>query len=404
MKQLSQKKFLELLLYGFFIFLPFERILTLEISGLTAKISFVVLLIIIITFFSVERKIILALEEKFLLSLSALSFLSIFWSIDQHRSLIISAIFFLTIVGFLTLRRIIKDENRIEIVKKILIFAGAILSLFALWQYFADIYNLPFAFLRSEYNKLVFGFPRPQATFLEPLYFANFLFLPFYFNLEKILSEKKISWFLATNQILISLVFVLTLSRGAYLGLLGSLFLLLAIILIKFQKNLKRFFLSLLLLVVGIFLAVALIYFTVPTKQEFRLFLAHSSVADVQTGESTVDRFYTSHVAIINFLKSPWGIGAGTFGALLEFRADIPLSGYQTVNNLYLEILVEEGILGLLLFVGFLFLIIKSQISSFKSQNFSSAIYLSILFALLIQATTLAPIYLLPFWAFLALI
>ncbi|TSC92563.1 MAG: O-antigen polymerase [Candidatus Berkelbacteria bacterium Athens1014_28] len=393
MKQLNQKKFLELLLFGFFIFLPFERILTLEISGLTAKISFIILLIIIIIFFSTLRKIILTTEEKFLLTFSTLSFLSI---------------------GFLTLRRIAKENGRIEIIKKILIYAGAVLSLFALWQYFADLYNLPFSFLRPQYSKLIFGFPRPQATFLEPLYFANFLFLPFYFNLEKILSEKRVGWFFILNQILISMVFVLTLSRGAYLGVLGSLFLLLIVILIKFQQNLKRFFLGLFLSVVGVLLAVALIYFTVPTKQDFRLFLAHSSAADVQTGESTVDRFYTSQIAVEKFLTSPWGIGTGAFGALPEFRDKISISGYQTVNNLYLEILIEEGILGLLLFVGFLFLIIKSQIfrlgepqarrASLISQNFSPVIYLSILFALLIQATTLAPIYLLPFWAFLALV
>ena len=138
MTQAKKWTFSSVLVIFFFLFLPFERLLTIEVYGLTAKISFLILLLIILALMIYRPGPKIAIEEKILLLFVAISYLSAFWSIDQLRSLVISTIFLATFVGFIALRRFL-DQRTIEVVKSIIIWWGLALSIFALWQYFGDI-------------------------------------------------------------------------------------------------------------------------------------------------------------------------------------------------------------------------------------------------------------------------
>lgn len=386
----------------FFVFLPFERLLTFEIFGLTAKISFGLLMLIVLAYVILRPEPKFETADRLLLALAGLSYLSAFWSIDQFRSLVISTIFLATFFGFIALRRFIAPKVA-ESVKTIIIYSGLALCLFALWQYFADLYGLPLAFLRPQYTKIVFGFPRPQATFLEPLFFANFLFLPIYFSLERFLQSKKIGWFLPLNIFLLFLVLVLTLSRGSYFALVASLFALGIILTWKCKNLLKRFWLAVGIGILGIIAAVLLIHSTTSQKN-FQMFVGHAGVADATTGESTLDRFNFSSIAWSNFLRSPWGIGAGAFGALPEFNKILAGGEYQTVGNLYLEVLVEEGVIGLIIFLAFLILTLKRLWREVLDKKISSLMLLAMFIAIFIQAVSFSALYIIPIWAFLALI
>jgi len=393
--------FIEILIGGFFIFLPFERLLTAEFFGLTLKISFVILLLIILAYFCLSPGPKLALEDKIILAFIALSYFSAFWSIDQLRSLIISTIFAATFVGYITLRRFLTAKN-VEVVKTIIIYSGFILSFFALWQYFGNLFDLPLTFLRPQYTKAVFGFPRPQATFLEPLYFANFLFLPLFFTFERFVKSQKLPRFLTVNLFLLSAILLLCLSRGAYLGFLAALIASAIIISIKFKILAKKFWLGFLIIFLGIATGVLTIYFS-SDQAQFNLFVRHAGIADAGSGESTLARFNYSSIAWHNFLHRPWGIGAGAFGALPEFSDKLLVGNYQTVGNLYLEILVEEGAIGLLLFIIFLFLNIKHLWKNIRQGKFESLVSLAIFVAIFVQAVAFSALYILPIWAFLAL-
>jgi len=385
----------------FFIFLPFERLLTVEIFGLTLKISFILLLLLILALIVYKPGPKLTLEEKILLAFAGLSFLTAFWSIDQLRSLIIATIFLATFLGFFALRRFL-DERTIAIAKTIIIWWGLLLSLFALWQYFGDLYNLGPTFLRSSYTKVVFGFPRPQATFLEPLYFADFLILPIFFTIERLVTDKKIPPLLPVNLFLLMAVLVLTLSRGAYFAFIFAALVLAIFVAIRYKKYLKRLILAAAVGFLGIVAGIALIFFTVP-RENFDLFISHAGVADVSTASSTLDRFYFSRIALKNIIRNPWGIGAGAFGALPEFSDKLSSGQYQTVGDLYLEVLVEEGVIGFLLFAIFIFLFLRHLWKNAMSRNFEGLIYLSILLAILIQAVSFSALYIIPIWSFLAL-
>jgi len=404
------KKFSNVLIVLFFLFLPFERLLTFEFFGLTAKISFVILMLLVLWFLIKRSGPKLAAEEKILLMLATLSCLSVFWSIDRHRSLIIATIFLAIFLGFIALRRFL-DERTVNIAKSIIICWGFALALFALWQYFADLYNLSaYTFLRPEYQKVVFGFPRPQATFLEPLYFANFLLLPTFFTAERLLKDKKIYPFMVINLFLMMLVVVLTLSRGAYFAFAFAAIILAIFIIVRFKEFIRRLWLTVFIVLLGIVAGVMLIYLTVP-RQNFSLFVTHSGISDAATGGSTLGRLYTSELALSQSLKYPLGIGAGAFGALPEFDNLYEKGIYQTVGSLYPEILVEEGVLGFLLFAAFIWLLLrhlwKSTASgkpvSSTAERLEGLIYLAILLAILVQAVSFSSLYILPIWAFFAL-
>lgn len=390
-----------LLVVLFFFFLPFERLLTFEIAGLTAKISFAILMLLVLWLIAVRPGPKLALEEKILLGFVAWSYVGVFWSIDQLRSFIIATIFLATFLGFIALRRFL-DEKTASMVKTIIIFWGFVLSLFALWQYFGGLRDLPLTFLRPQYSRAVFGFPRPQATFLEPLYFANFLFLPLFLTFERLIEAKKPAWLYWLGAFLMTLVLVLTLSRGAYIAFIFAALVFSVLIWLKFKQYLKKLALIAGVTVLGAIAGVLLIYATA-SKTNFKLFVVHAGIGDVSTGESSLDRLSFAGTAWSNFLHKPWGIGAGAFGALPEFYQKLSAGSYQTVGNLYLEVLVEEGAVGLLLFLIFLLMMLKHFWEDIKNKKLESLIYLTIFLAVFVQAIFFSALYIIPIWAFLAL-
>ncbi|MCX6812403.1 MAG: O-antigen ligase family protein [Candidatus Berkelbacteria bacterium] len=385
----------------FFLFLPFERLLTLDIGGLTAKISFVFLFLIFLAFLFERPNARLLKADKIILAFAGLSYLTCLWSIDLKRSLVISTIFLAVILGFIAVRRYL-DENLTAKIKSIIIYSGFALCLFALWQYFGDLHNLPLTFLRPEYAKAIFGFPRPQATFLEPLYFANFLFLPIFFTIERIIAEKKLPIFYIVNLFLLALVLALTLSRGAYIGLLAAIIFLVAITIWKFRDKLKSVAIIVGVIILGFAAATGLVYLTAP-RASFNLAVSHSGAVDIVAGGQNQSRLDTSKLALQKFQKNIFGLGAGAFGALPEFSEKLATGQYQTVNNLYLEILAEEGVIGLLLFAAFLILFVRAKWTAIKSKSFADLIYLSIFIAIFVQALSFSTLYILPIWGFLAL-
>ena len=393
---------LSLIVLGLYIFLPFERLFTLELFGLTLKISFALLLILIAIYLSKFRTHQLYLEDKILLWFVALSYLTSIWSIDQLRSVIISSIFAATLIGFVALRRNIDEKLAVKI-KTILIIAGGLLSLFALWQYFADLNGLS-SFLRASYTKVVFGFPRPQATFLEPLYFANFLLIPIYFSIEELLISNlgKKFWFCAADLLLMISVLVLTLSRGAYIAFGFSFVVFAVLVAYKFKDRLKKLGQIAIIIALGLIAGTSIIYFTA-SKESFGMFVDHAGVADAGTGESTLSRVEFSKIALQESIKNPFGIGAGAFGALPEFNHIKARGEYQTVTNLYLEVLVEEGFLGLFLFLGFVILLLLFHFRKLLAGNLDNLIFFSLIIAILVQALTFSALYILPIWALFAL-
>ncbi len=469
--------------------LPFERIPSLDIAGLTFRFSQFFTLISVFIF------IILFLKGQlknfkwnpinyWLLGLLLVTIPSIFfvenwsrWFITTFATLIVFAATFI-IANFL--------QSRIVAVVG-LILSLTLVGLFGYFQFFGDLIGLPtnITFLKETYTKKVFGFPRVQGTAAEPLYFAGMLFLPIYLflilylkNISKQTSQlaskfseiksrfkdfktlsivesvfKKYLWFgkiytllefaiskiyslffgkIASNIFLsliifFSVLFAITIAKSAWL----ALFLTLPVLLIYTFKifNWKK-----ILAQIIIFLSILtpILYFSYlsfkPVKYSADKVIENFSETILGVSSTSTERESFQSVATSLLPYSGLvGIGNGQYGiqserVLRSLKTDS--NQFFIVNNVYLEIWLELGIVFLIIFIlmwiWVLFSGFKTINNSFKltskptlnsslnkyklnlgiQQIMHLAILLSII-SYLIQWQTFSPIYIMPIFILL---
>lgn len=418
---LSKNKFFALLITMFLCALPFERLLTFDVQGYTIKISYLIGLLIlagsVFIFKSIYRSIMS--DEIVLLLFNLNNFFSISYAIEKQRALVISLLILFMSLLYFVLKRTL--DKKLSFYLNILLVISVAVSIFGLWQFFADQYGLGSSFLREAYTKKYFGFPRIQSTFLEPLYFANFLFIGIYSAIYLYIVKKNNLYLIAL--FLLTLVFFLALSRGAFFALVISSIFSLALVIWKFRSKFMQYIVALLVIAASFVFAIAIIFF-VSKEEGLSKYLGHavsgevlsnnlsyreifqdSSSAEAETDpEVLTSRAYSTKVAFTSVVEHPFGIGAGNFGALSEFKLLRQRGSYQTVNNLYLEVLVESGAIGLILFIFFLCLIIYKIITIAKESYPESFLYLAVFLALLAQYLFFSTLYIIYVWVFLALI
>lgn len=395
------------LLFFLFLTLPFERLLTLDVLGFTLKLPYLAAIIAVIFFlftFAKERNKTGFPAELLPLSLFVgWSFLTIFWSIDREKTFIISAMFIFMTLIFLATRAFVKKINfNYEL---FFIWLGVAASLFSFWQFFGDLSGLSQSLtgLGDAYIKGVFPFPRIHSTFMEPLYFANFLLIPLYLAIKRYSLENKG----VVEFLIISTAFFLTLSRGGLFAFVLSFAVLIVFLLIKKEKP-KQIFRPFHILIPACLIALSLIYIYTGKPGVKAYFNQTSNTGDFVSFDGTaskqeVVRSYTIKVAIDNWRKHKVaGIGTGAFGSLPEFdwiRKEGNLR--QTVNSLYPEILVEEGVVGLFLFLTFLsFIFIRIWRKGF-TRSTANLYFGIIILGLFIQYASFSTLYLVYIWVFL---
>lgn len=389
----------------FFISLPFERLLTFDVGAYTIKPSYIVgSLLLATTFLLIAQKKIPATlyrDELALLGISLLSFLTIIWSYDKPRSLLISLVIIFAFLIFYALRRLISLELRDKIVD-LIIWLSLLLSIFAIFQFFIDKTSLSYlSFLRPEYSSGVFYFARVQSTFLEPLFFANFLLIPIFFCLYRMGDKARLGQYLIL--LIISLAFFLTLSRGAFIALaISALFV--GLVRMFYQRNKIDNYLKQIFIIICSFGLAVLCVFGVAGKNGVFQYFGHSFFSDTAAQGSVEERQNTITVAAEESLRHPFGIGSGAFGALAQYKEDIPKKGYQTVNNLYLEITVELGFLGMILFLLFIWNYALSLVQNFDKNKIWTIISMGLFLAFLTQYLFFSTIYIIYIWAVLAIL
>ena len=400
------------------LLLPFEYLPTLDLFGYTVKLSYLVALALVAVYIlqGSWRNLKLTATDYFLLAFVASSFLTIIWSINPLRSLITSCLFLFVVIVYFVLKQSI-EPAKLERYYNIIIGVGVAAALFALWQFVAEASGAlaHLSFLRSPYQSEVFGFPRVHSTFLEPLYFANFLLVPVYLTMRQMMRRRGRPYGYAL--LILLTVFFLTLSRGALWSLLVSFILLSLYLLGRFRSHLKRILLIVAIASFAFGAAMGLVYLAAGEKG-VRSYVEQSGTAepipDTETAASgardydyITSRGYTMRVAIDKIVEQPWGVGAGAFGALPEFEPIRAKSAWQIVNNLYLEILVEEGMLGFILFGLFLILFIGENlfalIDDYSERQIDNLFLTLALVAIFIQYMTFSTLYVLSIWVFLAL-
>lgn len=388
-------------------FLPFERIGSVDVAGVTIRISQVIAIITLVVW--IGRGFML---NKFKLRpypiglpialFVIISVLSIIHTPNLERSLLVLTFTLFTIGVSIALPNVVRQQRQVLLVIQVLLISACVVSIFGLFQFVGDISGLSTSLtgLREQYTKDILGFPRIQATALEPLYFANYLLIPFSIVLALLLSKTrtfKPSYLFAVVA-LTSINLILTVSRGGYIAW--------AVVLVAlgvyYFKALLRPRMIIALTSIALVVLVVTIRFLNITEQ-VDTFKQH--ITNVFDGASYVERVETFSLAYDMWLEHPWiGYGPGSFGpyaALHPLRA--PTEGYKIVNNEYIELLAETGILGLAAFGVVIFsLFIRSWKALRRGTNPElKAILVGLVMALLgivVQYNTFSVLYIMHIW------
>jgi len=212
--------------------------------------------------------------------------------------------------------------------------------------------------------------------------------------------------FVALMMVYVSAI-ILTFSKGAILALVITF---LGILVFQFRSIFNRRNLNyLVFIVIFIVAAGAVSIFSFRLQPDFEKI--YKNAYDVVSGGSVMERQEAYLVAWDAFSSSPViGIGVGGFGAYFSgYPTSAPDYGWPIVNNQYLEVLAETGILGLCSFLLFLLSIFYYSLLAFRKaeDKLLRAVLLATNFALLgvlIQYMTFSTLYIMHIWLLIGLI
>lgn len=391
--------------------LPFERIPSFDLGGVTIRISVILGGLIILRAIYLHarsiRSLRFSLSETLLLLFSAWIIILIPFALNHTRAVEV-VIFDLFIIALaLSIKLLYRAEYLLGITRAILYSAIAVCT-FGLYQYFGNILGLGsnLTGLRERYSWEVFGFPRIQGASLEPLYFASYLTLPIAVSIALVLTRgwRKLYVFALS---LASLNLFLTVSRG------GTVALILLLVLVILFSLYKRTVIKGLLVVglVAISYAVALLMIAYlnkpitfgPSHEKTSISTYKKQISDIGL-QGAGDERAQSRNAALRIAKDHliFGIGPGNFGPVLQNNKK-SAAGWTIVNNETLELLAETGIIGLGLIISAFSILVFAGVGYVKREapSLASTWVLALVGYLLIMAVqyqTFSTLYITHIW------
>lgn len=396
-----------LLLLAFFI--PFERIGSADIGGITIRPSQITALLTMasLAFHALASKQWSLPRQPlagFIAAFIAVSGISLINAPNLERSIMVYGFIVFTMLISVMVPWILRTEKQVKTLLTFFFASYLIVTLFGLYQFAGDLVGLPpeLTGLRELYTKDVLGFPRVQSTALEPLYFANYLLIPLSVLLAFFYARKGTmpQWMVVGLLGLGSVNLILTVARGGYIAFAVSALLLTAYAFVEKQLlNWRNVGIATVLLVIGGIAATQLLDITVVTDD----LLSH--VVNLFEGASYNERIEMFEIALRAWQQHPWiGIGAGSIGPFAAAHAYyVPEHGWAIVNNEYLELLAEHGILGLFTVLAlFIAVIVRSlKAITVTTNKFIRTVLLGILAAfcgILVQYNTFSTLYIVHIW------
>lgn len=356
-------------------FLPFERVPTYSLAGADIRIS---TLVGFITLFAWIGAMMFN-SGKWKVQPNAISlplclfFVALLLSMTQAIALsrsveVLIFMLFAVALSIMTVNMISSIDNLRKTVLVILASA-AFVGIFGLFQFAGDIIGLPqsLTLLKVGYTSAVFGFPRIHAFSMEPLFFANYLLIPlslvmaYFFGKVDVIKR----WMLVGILTILLVNFVLTLSRGGYLGLIVTS---LIFILLYSRQVFTWRNLAILAVIFVVFLGVVFALSKGESNAVSR-FVNQATGQDAKIGSESVQGRLMSYASAIKIYKdhSVLGIGLGNYGPEVSgYPSKTPAGGWPVVNNEYFEILAESGTVGGITFGLLLLVVIIRSLMALK--------------------------------------
>lgn len=372
-----------------------------------------------------KRKVLIrARYNVLLLAFAGWNLLAIIWSDNSLRGTLVAGLICLAIIVFLSIqtRKTILIQYK-DTLLACLTMTTVVLCLFSLWQLFGDALNVSNALtlLPSTYQYQVFGYARVTGFAAEPQFLGSFLLIPLALFLYLATSRQKTVYFWLFAAVTITIT--LTVSRGALIGMF-VVFLLTAVLIFK-HTSLQRLAAAAGVALTSMAFGITLLAYAaeinraddvsgrdalVNTVSQLSLGVIDVTpvVSDTDTTtpktpqdkapvqpatdesqhapgyveESTDSRLSMSQEALALVGDSParlfFGIGTGGFGATLHDKSSRH-SVTSIVNNQYIEVLAELGVIGLGLFIGFFAFVYRTLIIR------QAWLFIPIISALLVQ-------------------
>lgn len=392
-------------------FLPFEKFPTLIIGGIDWRLNHLVGLLLVAISLAYAF-----IKPKAKVSFGGLGWLSILLAfslllslgvaVDQSRAIMVLGFVYFMLLVFLSLIYLIDTKEKLWQVIRVLFVSCGVVVAFAFFQFAGDMAGIPSSvtLLNPAYTHVIFGFPRVHVFSQEPLYLGNYLLLPVGVGLAFLISKSRLnrSWLALITGVGAAII-ILTMSRGAILGLVGAA---VVIGILFFRKVIQA---KNLLRTVGIGLLAALIVSGIFYRLDPSLgekFLNQILVKDYGRSESTQGRLNSFENAYNLWQDNPVrGIGLGNYGPwLVNYPSEPKGRGWDIVNNQYLELLAETGVIGfgafMLLLTGLYWLGIKAFIRT-TDEALKALIggLLAAVTGILIQYNFFSTLYIFHIWA-----
>lgn len=418
-------------------FLPFERIPSLDIGGFTFKtnhfIGALTFLFLLLAIIFARRKLSPNPLTIPLLLMFFFFLLSGFQAENQFRHWTVYISLLIMLMLYFTTIHSLQSKEMLQLVVGALFLGAGLMSLIGLYQFFGDIAGLPVTLtgLDPGYTNAVFGFPRVHAFSKEPLYFANYLFIPLGTSLALFLAGQKIEdgkqktesgliaklidklrgpW-LVPLVILLMINFILTLSRGAFIAFVPFA-ITFAIFYAKRIFTIKNIILGVVVTAVSLTAVYNILESVSPDALD--RFLAHARLEDVlvkRQGESGFGRLEAFTQALQAWETSlATGIGLGNFGPYINYYPLIkPERGWEIVNNEYLELLAETGVLGVASVLTLLVVIFARSLIAYRraKDEYLKAVLIGLtaaLVAIWAQYNFFSTFYIIHIWVLFGLI
>ena len=273
-------------------------------------------------------------------------------SISLEESRNIALLMGAFILSYFVVINTIENKKQFKFILYLFIIATVLTAVYGLYQYkYGDLYSQ--AWLDTDMFEDIKM--RVYSTFENPNVYGEYLILAIPIIISLMWEEKEIAkklMLLAALGITM-LAMVLTFSRGCWLGAMFAIALLAVMIDRRF-------------IILGI-LALMAMPFVLP-ETIINRFMSIGNMGD----SSTSYRVYI-WLGTLAMLKDYWfsGIGMG----ITSFNTVYPIYSYNNVttphsHNLFLQIVVEYGIVGLIIFAGVMYNFYKETIISvFKNKN-----------------------------------
>jgi len=341
-----------------------------------------------------DKKLVYSPVNKFVLLFAFIYIVATFTSVTVAGSLFGGALTTLFVLFTIVMQNAVTTKRQLDVLIYAFVASGAAVSLYGLYQYAFGAVSASSWVDSTMFSEIGV---RVYSTLGNPNVLAEYLLLVIPFAGACIIIAKGMIpklFFIGCLGVMLGCM-VLTFARGGWLGLIVAA----AVFFVMLDR---RF------IIVGI-VGIILLYFALPDVILNR-FLSIGNVSDSSTAYRV-----SIWLGTIAMLRDFWftGIGPG----VAAFNRVYPLYSFNTVSaphshNLFLQIVCDAGVVGIIIFLAILFTFFRSLFSAFSREADKTSKYLQIaaitaVVGFLIQGATDHSFYnyrvTLVFWAVLGL-